>query len=621
MNITETNPVTIVTFLIYILGVFVLAGISHRFLRTGGFMGEYFLGGRGLRSWSLAFAFAATATSGGSFIGYPALIYTYGWVLAFWIASYMIYPLCAMGVLGKRLNQVARKTGAITIPDVLRDRFESPALGLFTTSTILLFTTCNLVAQFKAGAIIVEETFNLPESWGYSVGLVIFATVVIIYTAYGGFRAVVWTDVLQGVVMGIGVIILLPVIVNQVGGFGMLVQRLQERPPQVVTSLPGENNDLAYLLNPDVELEGVVYRAGPSSLVAPRVEVASVAGMDRPVLEVLLPPAETVPTRAVQIIDLIESDSRLSSLVSLKLAYENDGSGQLQPQALMRFIHPEAYLFGPGRRSDGLPFHPLGLAVSYFLMWAITAMGQPGMMVRLIAFRDSRTLKRAIIIVTFYFSLIYIPLVFIFTAGSLLLPYIPAESADKAMVLLAARVVGSMGFGYAILAAVFVAAPFAAVMSTVDSFLLMISSSIVRDIYQRTMNPNVREKTIRWASYVTTTVVGILVTVMASRTIDFLQYIVVFTSSGFACTFLAPTFLGIYWKGMTKEGAISSAAGGLGVILLFFLPTLWDAGRVNLMGFHPVLWGLIASFGLGIIVSRLTGPAPREIIDRYFHES
>ena len=44
----------------------------------------------------------------------------------------MIYPLCAMGVLGKRLNQVARKSGALTIPDVLRDRFDSPALAIFT---------------------------------------------------------------------------------------------------------------------------------------------------------------------------------------------------------------------------------------------------------------------------------------------------------------------------------------------------------------------------------------------------------------------------------------------------------------------------------------------------------
>jgi len=272
---TSTNPITIATFLVYIAGVFVLAALSHRVLVEKEFLSEYFLGSRGLLSWSLAFGFAATATSGGSFIGFPSLIYSYGWVLAFWISSYLIYPLCAMGVLGKRLNQVARKSGAITIPDVLRDRFESPALGLFTTCTILLFTTCNLVAQFKAGALIVEETFNLPESWGYTVGLLVFAVVVIVYTAYGGFRAVVWTDVMQGVVMGVGVVFLLPVIVSQVGGLDQVVERLKAQPPTLVTSIPGDNNDLAFILRRDsyesVPIIGLQYVLSETALVDPRV--------------------------------------------------------------------------------------------------------------------------------------------------------------------------------------------------------------------------------------------------------------------------------------------------------------------------------------------------------------
>ena len=153
------------------------------------------------------------------------------------------------------------------------------------------------------------------------------------------------------------------------------------------------------------------------------------------------------------------------------------------------------------------------------------------------------------------------------------------------------------------------------------SFLLLISSSIVRDIYQRSINPKVTEKIARWVSYITTVIVGIIVTLLATRTIDFLQYIVVFTSSGFACTFLAPTFLGIYWKDMTREGALASSVGGLGVILLFFLPTLFGGSRVNLFGLHPVIWGLAASFLLGFIVSRFTGPSPGHLVRRYFYES
>ncbi len=136
-------------FVAYIMGVFVLAGFSHRLLSKKAFLGEYFLGSRGLGVWALAFTFAATSASGGSFGGYPSLIYSYGWVLAFWIGSYMIVPLTTMGIIGKRLNQVARKSNAITIPDVLRDRFESTAIGLFSSCIIIFFTICFLIAQFK----------------------------------------------------------------------------------------------------------------------------------------------------------------------------------------------------------------------------------------------------------------------------------------------------------------------------------------------------------------------------------------------------------------------------------------------------------------------------------------
>ena len=114
---------------------------------------------------ALAHANAATAASGGSFTGFPALIYEHGWILALWIASYMIVPICAMGLLGKRLNQVARKSDAITVPDVFRDRFDSGRLGVIASLIMAIFMVFNLVAQFKAGAIIIETMFKPLEGF------------------------------------------------------------------------------------------------------------------------------------------------------------------------------------------------------------------------------------------------------------------------------------------------------------------------------------------------------------------------------------------------------------------------------------------------------------------------
>ena len=113
----------LISFAIYMLFVFALAWLAGRIRSKKEFVSEYFLGSRGLGVWAFALTFAATNTSGGSFMGFPALIYTHGWVLALWIAGYMIVPLVTTGLLAKRLNQVSRKANAVTVPDILRARF------------------------------------------------------------------------------------------------------------------------------------------------------------------------------------------------------------------------------------------------------------------------------------------------------------------------------------------------------------------------------------------------------------------------------------------------------------------------------------------------------------------
>ena len=112
------------------------------------------------------------------------------------------------------------------------------------TATLLLifFMFFYLLAQFKAGSNILttlladlqpfqqavaftaDITDGLPwigqAAPDYLLCLVVFAVSVIAYTTYGGFRAVVWTDVMQGIVMVFGVMIMLVLVIGQVGGLG-----------------------------------------------------------------------------------------------------------------------------------------------------------------------------------------------------------------------------------------------------------------------------------------------------------------------------------------------------------------------------------------------------------------
>lgn len=648
---SETSSLTMVVFVAYIMGVFVLAGFSHRLLSKKAFLGEYFLGSRGLGVWALAFTFAATSASGGSFGGYPSLIYSYGWVLAFWIGSYMIVPLTTMGIIGKRLNQVARKTNAITIPDVLRDRFESTTIGLFASCIIIFFTICFLIAQFKLGALIIEDTFNLTFQGGYEIGLVIFAITVIFYTAYGGFRAVVWTDVMQGVVMGIGVVILVPIVMAKSGGLKQATHNLVNQNPTLITSVPGPGgqkgtmNDLVLRATTTQVPAGLEYRhpEQPNASLTINWDPSDPASQDIQI-DLATDDQGYITSTGNDVKQALENHPQLGSLLKIEYPYKNNEittdtagnqvalgatgtlwlaankEGEKIPQRFT-FIHGDDLVFGPGRSNRGTPFHPLGLAISFFFMWAIVGIAQPGTMVRLMAFQESGTLKRAILTVTIYYSLIYLPLVFIVVAAKTELPALTAEDSDRAIVLIATRLVADMGIGYQILGAVFVAAPFAAVMSTVDSLLLMISSAAVRDVYQRTVNPKVSERTVRWSSYATTAIVGIIVTILASRPPDFLQKIIVFVSGGFAAVFLFPVLLGLYWKGMTRQGALWGMIVGLAITLGLFLPNMLGGSRINLLGFHPTMWGLAGSFFLSVLVSKMTGPPPQHLIDRYFYQS
>ncbi len=123
-------------------------------LREGSFLKGFFLGNRGLGSWALALT--ATVQSGGTFMGYPSLVYSHGWSVALWIAAYMVVPITGFGILGKRLAEISRRCGAITMPDLFRERFGSPALGLLASLFILFYMSFMMVAQFKAGALIMK---------------------------------------------------------------------------------------------------------------------------------------------------------------------------------------------------------------------------------------------------------------------------------------------------------------------------------------------------------------------------------------------------------------------------------------------------------------------------------
>ncbi|MFQ5730738.1 MAG: hypothetical protein ACE5KM_02165 [Planctomycetaceae bacterium] len=726
-----SSNAALITFLIYTLAVFGIAALSNRLMQSKSFLSEYFLGSRSLGVWAFALTFAATSASGGSFTGFPSKIYTHGWVLGLWIGSYVVVPICAMGLLGKRINQVARISGAITVPDVIRDRFHSARFGLIAVCLIVFFMSFNLVAQFKAGSLILKTLLQgvtvfqdsavaLSNTTSgidflqaidpqYLLCLLVFGVAVVVYTTYGGFHAVVWTDVMQGVVMVVGVLIMLPLAIVEVGGLGNATRDMAKMtPPRIgVVSVArddplaedglipsgtwlkfdGEGADRPRLFRVS---KSVVFKANETVTDAlPVVEITTPDEIDRlttgeSAVEfdrelTLLPPFD--PEDHQGTVSLTVSSPRDADLIIPKgtwFQYETDRAGtthvirtaqravipsgetaaekiavtrpgskkgvaaaraalQAHPSpggvdVESESIKPCAYVFGkkkpgvyvtgpgPHPTSDS-GFLPLSLAVSFFFMWAISGAGQPSSMVRLMAFNSSQTLRRSIFTVALYYSAIYFPLVIIFCCARILIPGMDAES-DRIMPAMAVFLTENIGLGW--LAGLLVAAPFAAVMSTVDSFLLMISSALVRDIYQRNMNPEATEKTVKRLSYLFTMIVGTAAMFGALNPPQFLQDIIVYTGSGLAACFLAPMVFGLYWPRSNVQGCMAGMLAGFGAHLSMYVGGIVANGSFfdpyRLLNFDPIIVGLFVSFATTYLVTRFTPPPPWRLVQKYFHK-
>lgn len=631
----------IVTFSIYIVGVLVLAWLSNRLLQSKSFLSEYFLGSRSLGVWAFALTFAATSASGGSFIGFPSLVYTHGWIVGLWIGSYMIVPIVSMGLLAKRINQVARKSGAITIPDILRDRFESPLFGAVATGLIVFFMAFNLIAQFKGGSVILQSLLqDVPlfrtashgladmlhgvpilggseDKPGYLLCLFVFTAAVVVYTAYGGFRAVVWTDVMQGLVMVGGVILMLPLAIWAVGGLGNATREMaQMTTPNLVKlelTIPDSVSETfniphnAWLVLEEGDSRRV-FRTSARSQIVPGERVASY---------------------------LAGQGSHSQDIPGIELTYAKQVASQqaddLGHDIAIRVVDSKEYVNGAGRTgvyvtgpgphaTSDAGFLTFSLAVSFFFMWTFSGAGQPANMVRLMAFNNATTLRRAIFTVSIYYTLIYFPLVIIFCCSRVLLPGWETES-DRIMPEMAKVTTELIHMPW--LAGLLVAAPFAAVMSTMDSFLLMISSAVVRDIYQRNINPEASEKTIKRLTYAATIAVGLGAMLAAVSPPQFLQDIIVFTGSGLSTSFLAPVSLMLYWPRFNRQGALAGMLGGFATHVTLYTVGTLKSGKVDayeLFNFHPFMVGLFASFVLAISVALVTTPPPEHLVRKYFYK-
>lgn len=634
--LASASTAALVTFLVYTSAVFILAGLAHRVLSQRKFLSEYFLGSRGLGVIGFTLTYGATSASAGSFAGFPARIYTHGWVLALWIASYMIVPLCGLGLFGKRFNQVARKTNAITIPEMLGRRFESRSLALLATCLIIFLLSFYLIPQFKVASYILRTLLaDVPVAQQASAALgrlttgivlfdgvdpeylfclVLFTVLTVFYTTFGGFRAVVWTDVLQGCVMLAGVLIMLALALYQVGGLSRATQKLSRMiPPELGTA----HFIVARPPDADLRIDTDTWFSLSDTEAGYRLFRTN---------ELAVIPGGRLQSNEVKVVRIMTPEE----IADIRARFEGGQPPPLPPSISAKIdgLRPYAYgqgqrgtyVTGPGpSRDTGAGFLPLGLAVSFFLFWTLSGTGQAGNLMRLMTFDSARTLRRSIALLSVYFAIIYFPLVIIFCCARVLVPGLD-QDPDRIMPKMALTL--ATGANIPWLAGVLVAAPFAAAMSTVDSFTLMISASAVRDVYQPKINPNASARRLKGMSYLCTLIVGVVVSLGAVNPPQYLQDMIVFTGGALSVSFLFPVGLALYWRRFNAPGALAAMIGGFTSYLLLCLSGFVYYGAFRPLrpfALDPLIWGLAGSLACGLFVTLFTAPPPRHLVRRFFY--
>ena len=197
----------LITFIIYLVVMLLIGGVATLRARS---RDDFILAGRQLGPFAAALSASATSMSGWLFMGLPGKVLQVG-LSAAWIAVGCILGDYANWRLTcARLRKQSDKLSALTLPEFItgcrQDRL-AKLTRLLAGLAIVVFITIYLCAQLVATGKTLSGPLGLGDyAIDYRTAVLIGASVIILYTSLGGFVAVVWTDVIQSLIMCLALI-------------------------------------------------------------------------------------------------------------------------------------------------------------------------------------------------------------------------------------------------------------------------------------------------------------------------------------------------------------------------------------------------------------------------------
>jgi len=467
---------TTVTVLIVYLGILAALAIWSR--RETHTLSGFYLAGKKLPFWVVAFSTNATGESGWLLLGLSGMGYLVG-VQAYWIVVGEIAGIAASWwLVSRRLKALGDETDSITVPDVLTAKFADKShrdlIRVVAVLIIVVMVTTYVTAQMVA----TGKAFQSFLGMNYETGVIVGSIFIIGYTFVGGYKAVSYTDVVQGVLMLLGLIAVPAAAIIASGGWSEVTLSLAQQDPSLL--------DMFAIANAPALI-------GIASLIA-----------------------------------------------------------------------------------VGLPF-----------------LGVPQLLIRYMSARDDGEIRKARIMSVIMLLVFTAGAVTTGVAGRALYPGLTDHETIFPVI--------SSNLFPPIISGMLLVVVLSAIMSTVDSLLLLASSAVVRDTYQKIMGSQETDERLANYGKVLTVVIGIIAVVLGVQEPRVIYDFVLASWSGLGSAF-GPVIIGIlYYKRITWLGVLCGMAGGFtaSVVWLIYF-------KADFYGLYEAIPGFVAGMVLTFGVSWLT---------------
>ncbi|MFC7394953.1 sodium/proline symporter PutP [Scopulibacillus cellulosilyticus] len=459
---------------------------------------DYMLGGRNLGPAVAALSAGASDMSSWLLMGLPGAMYvsglSAGWiVVGLCLGAYLNWLFVAPRL--RIYSEVANNS--ITIPDYFDNRFKdnTKILRIVSAFVIFVFFTFYVSSGMVSGGQLFKSAFGLPYGWG----ILVTAGVVILYTLFGGFLAVSWTDFVQGTLMFLSLILVPIVTIIHIGGFSNTFHDIHSINPKLLDAFRG--------------------------------------------------------TSVISIISLIA--------------------------------------------------------------WGLGYFGQPHIIVRFMAITSKKEVKSARRIGMGWMIFSIVGAMFTGLVGIAYFSETNAKLGNPETVFI---VLADILFD-PIITGFLLAAILAAVMSTISSQLLVTSSALTQDFYKTFLRKSATDKELVLVGRLAVLGVAVIALLMSLHPNQTILNLVGYAWAGFGAAFGPVVLLSLYWKRMTKWGALTGMITGTVTVIAWvqirkhhaFIPSfIWHKIQ-PIISFYEIIPGFLVCTAAILIVSLLTAKPSTEV--------